>query len=368
MVDNQTDSIDQLVIHDEAEIAISQTTLTLDTFNDTHLFLTYLQPTSNFRYFAILTQPPARTIRNVVTMPFAPSMWLAYGFMVLIIFITVITSQWITRRFIWNDNSNADIWTISDAFCAVIATVCQQELQIVNNKTNAIIFDPRLIMWTAYVTGTALYIGYSAIIISFISADNLVPIRTAEELKSSSLPIYGDGDYRMNPYVYEGVVDTTDPRNILSPEEALAKLQTEVGAYLGFSDAYTAAGLRMGLTEDFLCRKFSHIPFSKIDYKSSMFVKKGSPYREFFNYRIIAGKEFGLNHRYIYIYSRNAAVNCPPKEKSDQTPLEVRDILLPFLFNFFGICSSFLIFVGEKLTMRSLEASKVQVFEYPAIC
>lgn len=58
-------------------------------------------------------------------------------------------------------------------------------------------------MWTAYVTGTALYIGYSAIIISFISADNLVPIRTAEELKSSSLPIYGDGDYRMNPYVYE---------------------------------------------------------------------------------------------------------------------------------------------------------------------
>ncbi|XP_035706289.1 uncharacterized protein LOC118435103 [Folsomia candida] len=114
---------------------------------------------------------------------------------------------------------------------------------------------------------------------------NLVPIRTAEELKSSSLPIYGDGDNIGNPYVYEGVVDTTDPRNILSPEEALQKLQTEVGAYLGFSDAYTAAGLRMGLTEDFLCKKFSHIPFSKIDYKSSMFVKKGSPYREFFNYR-----------------------------------------------------------------------------------
>lgn len=49
IVDNLPDSIDTLILTLAADIAISQTTLNLDTRESTKKLLTYLQPTSSFR-------------------------------------------------------------------------------------------------------------------------------------------------------------------------------------------------------------------------------------------------------------------------------------------------------------------------------
>lgn len=53
IVDNVPDSIDTLVLSGVADIAISQTTLKLDTRNSTENLLTYLQPTTSFRLIII---------------------------------------------------------------------------------------------------------------------------------------------------------------------------------------------------------------------------------------------------------------------------------------------------------------------------
>lgn len=85
----------------------------------------------------------------------------------------------------------------------IILSILFIEFNIIKKKGPSLSFSLKLIVWTSYLTGTTIYIGYSATVVSFMATRNLVPIRTAEELKSSSLPIYGDGDNIGNPYVYE---------------------------------------------------------------------------------------------------------------------------------------------------------------------
>lgn len=87
-----------------------------------------LSSLKQFRYFAILTQPPARTIRNAITVPFTTAMWSAYACVIFFIFITILISTRISVHFKRKYYAKHDTWTISDVFLTVMATVCQQGL------------------------------------------------------------------------------------------------------------------------------------------------------------------------------------------------------------------------------------------------
>lgn len=71
---------------------------------------------------------------------------------------------------------------------------------------------------------------------------------------------------------------------MISPQEVLTRLAHKPGAFLGFVDAYTATSRLLGIPQHTMCQRYSQFPFSRMEYKSSMFIKKGSELKEYFNY------------------------------------------------------------------------------------
>jgi hypothetical protein len=153
-------------------------------------------------------------------------------------------------------------------------------------------------------------------------------------------------------------VDTkTEISHLLEPDNPKA--------FLSYQDLFYQTALNLGYTDRFLCNTISKVKVSDFHYKSAMFLKKGSQYKEIFNHKILMIRERGFNFRYERSYGQDKIMSCITEQErmSDVEPLRFFDIFTAFLVIFIGYLISLVLLIEEHIYQRVmlLVASKTRI-------
>ncbi|CAG7821385.1 unnamed protein product, partial [Allacma fusca] len=84
---------------------------------------------------------------------------------------------------------------------------------------------------------------------------------------------------------------------------------------------------------------------------SGMVLPKQSPYREYFNIKIIQLKEVGLNFKYLKTYERSTQPRCLPHQPF-WSDLDIQDVALAFLILAYAGISSSVFLISEILIQK----------------
>ncbi|CAG7730481.1 unnamed protein product, partial [Allacma fusca] len=211
--------------------------------------------------------------------------WLAiFGMWVLIIFHIVLFVQ-VKRRIHDSALQDPSDSAISDEFIFfALGAICQKGFH--QSPSSA---SMQVIFFTGIVAGLLLHVAYSSALVSILSV-NVDPVQSFRDLLANEFEIFSDSRVPTATEIVKGLetygiikkLDEGKSRNVGIGNTIFKVLKTKM-AIVSFSDSFYQVALQRKYQPDFLCQKMSRVLYRRRPAIGSMFVKRGSPLREYFN-------------------------------------------------------------------------------------
>ncbi|CAL8122384.1 unnamed protein product [Orchesella dallaii] len=266
----------------------------------------FLQPTYSGIYQAFFQQPSANSIRNIVSAPFTAPLW--FTLIATWLFLIGCVHSWaIVAKRNQIGSCYRDDRFIQEIGMWTIAATCQKSWYLLPRT-----FVFKIIFCIGSLMAIVCYVAYSATIVSFLTV-KAVPVRTFIELIQYDYKFtvhqYSSGTILLLKEMIESfnlpqTIITTDTQN------EITHIINAKNAFLSYPDMFYQTAAEQNYSENFLCSTVNKLPAQNIPYKSSMYVKKGSQYREIFGEKLIVIMERGLNFRYKKDYDTTREVTC----------------------------------------------------------
>ena len=144
-------------------------------------------------------------------------------------------------------------------------------------------------------------------------------------------------------------------KNFVSNTECVQKVMQRPGyAYVSTADAFTPIAHGLGYSDSRFCDRASSVPLNSVILANAFFIKKGSPLKEAFNYRILYALERGLNFRYIRNLYGETTIRCEQKSKVFQEELGLVDLFTSFVIVIVVYSVCWVLLCAERL-MKALK-------------
>ncbi|CAG7822190.1 unnamed protein product [Allacma fusca] len=337
----------ELIQSDQALISISQVTILYDRAK----FLHYLQPTSYGNGVVVFfIQPPLNSVRNVFFSPFTSDVWITIGLTWLAIIVLMMISSGVKYRAAGISGHIEDITDatfLNDAVIWAIGSMCQKGWPRQPHSPSL-----RILFICGGVMALLLYIAYSASIVSVLSVKS-VPVKEFADLISYHFLYYvHEKSFTLQTFLKDKIIDAYNlSQDVLKvpTEREVSILLTDSNALVTYADVFYSATRTLNYTERFVCESLSQVPCSSYTGTSAMFVKKGSPFRETFDYKFMMLKERGFISRYNNIYISNTRISCQSNENAKRIKLNYSDLYTAFMIIIAGFSASLVIMMIEKL-------------------
>ncbi|XP_076670960.1 ionotropic receptor 75a-like [Andrena cerasifolii] len=266
----------------------------------------YLQLYTQTRSTFIFRQPLLSTVRNIFTLPFQRSVWIAIGvFLLLVLVLLYISSKWEYRQ------ARSEYWealnpaeqTISDNLMVVLGAVAQQGYYYEPHRV-----PPRIVTMMLLIAALSLYASYTANIVALLQSTT-DSIKTVTDLFHSPLKL-GAQDVVYNRYYFKSFQDPVrraivdqriEPKgqkgSWMTMQEGVGRIRSELFAFHGErGTAYKI--MQETFREEEKCG-ITEINFLNLLYPL-MVMEIQSPYREIVRNAALLMQETGLKYREEY--------------------------------------------------------------------
>ncbi|XP_021952460.2 glutamate [NMDA] receptor subunit 1 [Folsomia candida] len=341
---NTLSGMGQQIISGEADISISAS----EVLPYRARYIQFLHPTYYTNLWGFFVQPPSSSFRDIFINAFTRDLWLTMLSTWILIVLAMFALSIVKRR-LQTMHENDSI-LIQELIIWAAGAICQQGWHVCPESTCM-----KIIFIFALITGLVSYVAYSAALVSILSV-KVMPIRNLDDIVNRGYTIFQDNQTINAMYVIqklesEGVIPCIpqEKRSIRS-EVALPKVLSpnEQSAFIGASDFfYPVAKEKMNDTA--ICNSISRVPIGGRPIRGGSFIRKGSPFKDFFNHRLLIMYERGIRYRLLETYFRQSAVMCLEKTGSTKDPLGFNDVYTAFIILILGYCLSLFILVLERI-------------------
>ncbi|CAG7719355.1 unnamed protein product [Allacma fusca] len=364
LINDTWSSMAQQIIDGETDVAVVKTTYLPNRKGP----FTFLVPHYTDGIYAFFKQPPASSIRNIFTEPFTQSLW---GVLIAVWFLVGFSTLLASKiKNIYDQRDDIDEEISKDTLLWAIAFTCQQgwhqDPQSISMK---------MIFFCGSILGLIIYVAYSAALVSALSTA-VVPIKIFDDLldnrfqftfepRSQTIDtILSQKDRRSDSDEIDSTeIDMLNKRlRIASSDiEGVGMVYSSNTAYLSFPDAFLSVAKDVyNQSDGDLCKKVSSVRVSRVPFRSGMLVKKMSPYKEFFNVRLIQLYEEGLMRRYQSHYKQSFQGLCDRQRHKNDISLELEDMFTAYCIILTGYALSLTIFAMEWMYFKKSSADVLQ--------
>ncbi|XP_031783663.1 glutamate receptor ionotropic, delta-2 isoform X1 [Nasonia vitripennis] len=343
------------------EIDIGGTSMFLvgDRWADAH----YIPLSTPTRAAFIFRQPPLSFVSNLFTLPFRPSVWIAIGILLIIIFLSLVIStkwEWVTKEV---DSSGTPPPSLSDNLLLVVGAIAQQGF-----GRNPRTVPSRIVLLMLLLAALNLYASYSANIVALLQSTT-TSIQTLRDLLDSPIKC-GAQDIVYNRYYFNlekdpvrrGIIDhKIEPKggksNWMSADDGIKNIRQ--GFFAFFME--TGPGYKIiqeTFEEDEKCG-FREMYF--IEHFDPMFtIVKQSPYVEIMRVNSLKIEESGLKSREMSkFYTKRPPCNGLSKFIS----VGLNECYFAFYTMGYGALIAFVVLFAEFAWMKSTAARRKNKLE-----
>nr|QGW50296.1 ionotropic receptor 75p [Chouioia cunea] len=349
------------------EIDIGGTSMFIigDRWNDVH-FIPLSTPT---RQAFIFRQPPLSFVSNLFTLPFRPSVWIAIGILLMIIFaMLLLATKWEWRK-VYADrefSENEPKPNLSDQLLLILGVCAQQGF-----GRSPYTVPSRIVLLMLLLAVLNLYASYSANIVALLQSTT-TSITSLKDLLESPIKC-GANDIVYNRHYFKlekdpvkrAIIDKKiEPKgskaNWMTADEGISRVRQGFFAFL----IETGPGYRIlqeTFEEDEKCG-FREMYF--IDHFDPMFaIVKRSPYKELIRVNSLKIWESGLKSKEM---SRLYTKRPPCNGRNKFVSVGLNECYFAFYIIGYGVLFAILAFLVEILSKKSGSLRKRQPVESTA--
>ncbi|CAL8142420.1 unnamed protein product [Orchesella dallaii] len=290
---------------------------------------------------AVFVQPLQRDLKLLYGRPYSKTVWLstlAICILVLVICSLTLFALWKCNAIEGNEITGLDIILECIQFSSLWTLSISTRQGDLGEDRPFELISLRLTIIVASIFSLIFYTGYSSTIISILTVDT-DPISSLHQLFGAGYSVYVN---KFNPSLiplavevyHKGIrtVRKVGGSNLsslsLGIESALPTILSNWTnsrtAFITDSQGFSQVFFSGKYSNSYLCSKLSTIRLKAPSARSSPFIKKGAPYRDALNVKILLMMESGLAARNLKYYIQESSLVCS-KQTSKYTPMDAWD-------------------------------------------